>query len=272
MKQITLPQPHATLVGLGVQTIITTPWRPPATLAGQHVAIHAGLRHPAAHWPWPSGNPFTMWDGGEGDGCVLQRYGCHQGPEWPDPDSYEVWPMPLGAIVATARVVDCVPITGRTEFATAAAVGTDGKARTIVTTELFTMGPTLLRGIQRGPDPLDWTVERHLADQLHYTDFTPGRWAWLLDDAKLTTERCPACMGSGTTGVLLALCRRTDDGSDGPCVMKAGHSGPCYGEDDVASDWQPAIAEHCPTCLNYPSGTCPPIPVKGRPRLTEWTP
>lgn len=39
---------------------------------------------------------------------------------------------------------------------------------------------------------------------------------------------------------LEANCGRTDDGSDGPCVLKSGHFGPCYGPGDVASDWTPA--------------------------------
>jgi protein gp37 len=39
---------------------------------------------------------------------------------------------------------------------------------------------------------------------------------------------------------LEANCGRTDDGSLGPCVLKAGHFGPCYGPGDVASDWTPA--------------------------------
>jgi hypothetical protein len=42
----------------------------------------------------------------------------------------------------------------------------------------------------------------------------------------VSDEPCADCVGS----MLVALCGRTDDGSDGPCVLRGDHFGPCYGE------------------------------------------
>lgn len=61
---------------------------------------------------------------------------------------------------------------------------------------------------------------------------------------------CLDCNGS----MLAALCGRTDAGSDGPCVMRSGHGdSPCWGEGDVASDWEPALP--CRVCCVCPCGS-----------------
>ena len=44
MKALTIRQPHATLVAIGVKTIITRSKPAPQALIGQRIAIHAGLR------------------------------------------------------------------------------------------------------------------------------------------------------------------------------------------------------------------------------------
>lgn len=56
---------------------------------------------------------------------------------------------------------------------------------------------------------------------------------------------CPMCGGNG----MIAHCGRTDNGSDGPCVL-APHPAnfPCYGEGDVASDWSPVSWCRCGLC------------------------
>lgn len=56
---------------------------------------------------------------------------------------------------------------------------------------------------------------------------------------------CPTCNGGG----MIAHCGRTDNGSDGPCVL-APHADnfPCYGEGDVASDWSPVSWCSCGRC------------------------
>ena len=67
---------------------------------------------------------------------------------------------------------------------------------------------------------------------------------------------CPDCNGTG----MVALCGDPEPGS--PCVLRSGHFGPHWGEDDVASDWIPAAT--CRTCQSCPdcgstlpeSGSC----------------
>ena len=56
---------------------------------------------------------------------------------------------------------------------------------------------------------------------------------------------CPECNGGG----MVAHCGRSDNGSDGPCVL-APHADnfPCYGEGDVASDWLPVSWCDCGIC------------------------
>lgn len=75
---------------------------------------------------------------------------------------------------------------------------------------------------------------------------------------------CRFCDGSA----LAALCGDTAD-ADGPCVMRSGHTGPCWGEGDVAADWSPALP--CRTCCVCPCGStsdgslCPYCAVQMRP-------
>lgn len=84
-----------------------------------------------------------------------------------------------------------------------------------------------------------------VSDQLPYGDFTAGRWAWLLDDVKPTTERCPACMGKvHPTGLLRP------------------------GEQAMGRTYGDLIP--CPQFFR--AGTCPPIPAKGRQGLWTWAP
>lgn len=44
MRALTLHQPWATLIALGIKTIETRSWPPPRNLMGQTVAIHAGCK------------------------------------------------------------------------------------------------------------------------------------------------------------------------------------------------------------------------------------
>lgn len=146
MRALTVHQPHASLIALGIKTIETRSW---STSYRGRLAIHAAAKdtdremdlHPE---PW-------------------RALGDHIGGAAPV----------RGAVVATAELVDCVPIT-------------NDPADTF---------PFVLKLYDL------WLVHRaaapeRISDQLPYGDFRPGRWAWLLDDIKSTAERCPACWGN----------------------------------------------------------------------------
>ena len=82
MKAISLHQPWASLIAVGVKTVETRTWKPPVGLVGQRIAIHASKGH-------GDGMAFTPeeWT------AVMEV--C--GDRWPNP-------MPRGCVVATARL------------------------------------------------------------------------------------------------------------------------------------------------------------------------
>jgi len=205
MKAITLWQPWASLVALGVKTIETRSW---ATSYRGPIAIHAAKR--------PLGN------GALNVGAYTNVTGepIAQGQQVMSGPNFQLVVCPLGAIVATATLADVVPIVAR---------ATDIKAQRMVvarkTLPLRLFDPTVPFG--------EGTVT--IEEQRPYGDFTPGRFAWLLEDVKPTTERCPACWGEGHV-------------------------------------WVPsgAFATRCTTCDH--TGRCDPIPAKGHQQLWEWAP
>lgn len=173
MKALTIRQPWATLIALGVKTIETRSWRAPQALIGQTIAIHAGKHRPKDVWCSASADPVfppplaRLYDYGK---CVDPQE-SNDGEWW----RYR-WDGPLGAIVATATLADCVPMVERD-------TGINQRRY------LYLMnGEVLDIDYARSPRIVDVT------DQVPYGDFQPGRWAWLLTDVKPTTERCPACL------------------------------------------------------------------------------
>jgi hypothetical protein len=121
-----------------------------------------------------------------------------------------------GALVATAVLVDCVPIV-------------DGHERVKPTTAHAATLST-----EHGLRLCVYDPERGRYDytgQLPLGDFTPGRWAWLLEDVRRTVDECPACGGQGFYGL----------GTD---------------------------AWNCRVCTGR--GSCAPIPWKGRQGVWEW--
>lgn len=201
MKVLSLHQPWASLVALGVKTIETRSWRAPASLIGERFAVHAattplpvgGHRLPAKytytdkdregwlaintitdpafqgpqpcnpvtgrqrHIPRPAQTPTLMWP----------HAGPHHRPREGKPEFTHIEYLPLGAIVATARLVDCVPmIDGGPVRAPAGCVIDRMELR---------YWPTGGWNERDG----NWRV---IEDQRPYGDFRPGRWAWILTD------------------------------------------------------------------------------------------
>jgi activating signal cointegrator 1 len=177
MKALTLHQPWATLIALGVKTIETRSWRAPASLIGQRIAIHAGK-----HRLPPGGTAIGGW-------CIAyDRIADECGEMWRRPAGERVV-LPLGAIVATATLTDCLPMVNYTDEA--------GDHRRCVIDwghwNHNTPADPQLWMLDRDDDRLSRNVE----DQRPYGDFRPGRWAWMLDDI----TPCDPVLAKGKQGV-----------------------------------------------------------------------
>ncbi len=81
MRVITLYQPWASLIAFEIKLAETRDWPAPDALIGQRIAIHAGRRRPR----------FSEWSDEVSDAA-------------------RGLPMPLGAVVATAVIEDCVQV------------------------------------------------------------------------------------------------------------------------------------------------------------------
>lgn len=140
MKALTLTQPWATLVAIGAKRIETRSW-PTRSLAP--LAIHAAKGFPGACRELCEERAFL-------DALRAGKYGAPLGED-----------LPLGAIVATARVAMCLKI-GRTP---------DGR---------------VFLGRHVG------LLEDITEPELSFGDFTPGRWAWVLADVVKLPKPIPA--------------------------------------------------------------------------------
>lgn len=240
MKALTCKQPEASLVTLGVVSVLTRSWN---TDYRGPLAIHAGASDKAIRHGFTIGD----WRTYRADAVSAPHPEPHRmyarAPGATRPESSV--PLPIGAIVATCRLVDVVPILD------------------VVQTENHP-GRWLEVGTSRSYLSL-WrpgaAIAERLDDQLPYGDFTPGRWAWLLEDVKPTTERCPACWG-----------RQTWDENG----IESGKRTTCDPAADVCprcsafAKYEVRCSLRCSTCDG--KGTCDPIPARGRQGLWRWTP
>lgn len=245
MKAITLWQPYASLVALGVKTIETRSWPAPKGLVGQRIAIHAAAKPPIAHeldyigdWMvlpapddkrswfmrhWPTASEAT-----EGERLVDALW-----PDTPEARERGCVMLPLGAVVASAVLADCVPMV------------TDDDMRPELGRYLWLNGYSGPHGrAVIYPDNVD------VSAQLPFGDFAPGRWAWLLDDIAPTTTRCPRC--------------DLDVFDD------------AYGEGYISDPSACGDPDHCSPQRTCPvcggEGSCGPIPAKGAQRVWNWQP
>jgi hypothetical protein len=226
VKALTVRQPHAQLIALGVKTIETRSWQ---TAFRGPLLIHAGL-HTPDHFYGEDGPCGEIYGGPDHDPELLWQWfpePPENGGGWTlgDIQGNDSHDMPLGAIVASCKLVDCVPILeGTVELALE-------EPRPCVVPHGGTELSLWRSGSPEGED---------IADQLPYGDFTPGRFAWLLEDIKPVEQRCPACWGSG----------------NGPNLSWSSQMADLY--------------EVCPVCTG--SKGCDPISAKGKQGLWNWEP
>lgn len=210
LKALTMHPEHAAGFALRLRTIETRGW---ATRYRGRIAIHASVRDPdsaaARREPWSRAIMAAIPHGD---------------------------PLVRGAVVATAQLVDCVPmVDGLANRDTPLGEMLDAHGG-----HFLMVGPRGIAEWHRRPglDGPRSAIRRPHDDQLPYGDFQPGRWAWLLDDIQPTTERCPACWGRDAD-------LRPDSGGRERLVV-------------------------CQVCFG--KAGCDPIPAKGRQGLWEWTP
>lgn len=163
MKALTLWQPWASLIALGVKTIETRSW---STSYRGPLAIHAAKGNCQAgqigEFDVEKDNPR-----GTAPAFLLR------GPiDWP-------YRLPLGEVVATCRLVDCV----RTERIWWEPDRFEVKGRYVEWSRYAGL-----------PDRCDARVAE---EQRPYGDYSPGRWAWLLSDIVPRHQPVPARGGQG---------------------------------------------------------------------------
>lgn len=217
MKALTLHQPWATLIAAGIKTIETRSW---STKHRGPLAIHAAARRFGMSSPTADiirdVFPMDVWR-------AIPR---------PNADAEMCDNYPLGAIIATCELVDVVPIrSDRAEITTIT-----------IPPQICVVGATAEHGKKLWHFDGTGNPSTEVTDQDPFGDFTPGRYAWILDDVKATDERCPACWGKGW------------------------HPRGQYGPGSTSE------AAACLVCGFNPTRTSDPVPVSGFQLLWEWSP
>lgn len=154
MKALSLTQPWASLVAIGAKKIETRSW---PTLYRGPIAIHAAKGFSKSARKTCGENPFR--EVLEAAGYKFKSSPREHWYHTPYPYTL-VSELPLGAIVAVARLHACVPTIEVTKFMTA----TPGTKFAAV-------------------------------HELDFGDYSAGRWAWILADGKRLPEPIP-CKGA----------------------------------------------------------------------------
>lgn len=155
MKALTLWQPWASLIDRGVKTIETRSWAAPRSLIGKRIAIHAAKRPPDVEGAQRITRIGDWWIEDTGFGTFTMHRD----------DSDVEYPLPLGAVLSTAELVDCLPMI-------------DSNDPVPMIGGFVYVDPDF---IQIHADADD-SAPTYIEDQIPYGDFASGRWAWLLDD------------------------------------------------------------------------------------------
>lgn len=192
MKVLTLHQPWASLVALGVKTIETRSW---STAYRGPLAIHAAATMPSYDKRYVRGVSLVHDYEFAGGGWWITLHGeavkaCNVRPAIDSPPGRD-YPAPLGAIVATCTLRDVVPVEN---LAVNDRWAESVPERFKGWLQYDTNPPIVVPGLL--PSQRITVVDR---DQRPYGDFTPGRFAWLLDDVKPVDPPVPFRGGQGLT-------------------------------------------------------------------------
>ena len=156
MKAITILQPWASLIACGAKHYETRSWK---TNYRGPIAIHAGLKKP----PEQGDIPFEVFNAITSE--LARYYGAwrndwHLGGTINFPDGTENGiDIPLGFVIATADLVDCLEVVGHQSL-TGAAILENGKLI--------------------------------LGNELCFGDYSNGRYAWQLENVEMLKEPIPA--------------------------------------------------------------------------------
>lgn len=146
MKALSLWQPWASLVAIGAKRIETRSWR---TNYRGAVAIHASKRYGRNLRGLVNAEPFHS--------ALSPHFG-----ETDDRSGSNSWlVLPLGAILAVSKILDCIPTDKIKHLRKTTAEGFDGT----------------------------WSVTPQEWD---FGDYSSGRWAWILGEPKMLAEPIPA--------------------------------------------------------------------------------
>lgn len=175
MKVLTLHQPWATLIALGMKTIET---RGERTMLKERIAIHAASR--SSHrqrdlFDVDLGELTHLYNERQGNGWYLAREVIS-----------DIVPLPFGAIVATAELYDCVPIIDHTTCR-------EDSPHHVCTAP----SGALYRHLPISGPLSEITSEWPHHGELPFGDYRPGRWAWLLRDVRPLDEPAPFVGGQG---------------------------------------------------------------------------
>ena len=162
-RALTIRQPWASLIALGVKTIETRGWR---TDYRGPLVIHAGLTYE----PWNVDGGDDEWKSGS---QVLIEPKTGNEHTWRRGNPFHR--CPLGLVVAVVDLVDVVPIVDDWPLDTVAYVRRE--QRNVTEWWLYTDDTGRCADVT-GQEP--------------YGDFTPGRYAWLLDNVRPVDPPIPA--------------------------------------------------------------------------------
>lgn len=171
------------------KTIETRSWKAPESLIGQRIAIHAAKR-PAEFVSFGS-STFVSSRRGHCRHVVGSPVSRVRELFTPDGAFYD---LPLGAVVGTAVLVDCVPMTVRLPGAWAES---DEGMTVLLVDGVDDIETLALWRLRRDGLNLAWRGAGDVTDQIPFGIFEQGRWAWLLSDVERFDDPVPAAGRQG---------------------------------------------------------------------------